>query len=499
MKKLVLPHEMAHMDSRFTQETGLPGLLLMERAALGVAQAAEALAAHKHCVAVCGPGNNGGDGLAAARILKTRGWTVEVWMASGPDHLGADAQTQLNAWQSLGGKVRWIAQEGMPPAPAAGIILDALLGTGANRPPEGTLALLIEWMNRTGLPIIAVDIPSGVDGNTGHVLGMAVNADITITFAFPKVGHLLFPGRDYVGTLEVWDIGLPGTFAGLVDRYMLEECDPAQCLAKRPANCHKGTFGHVGILAGSRGMTGAGRLAALAALRTGAGLVTWGYPASEPIQPPAEAMTWPLTAHKGRISGQDAELQEFLHGKTVLAIGPGLGRGPETDDMARRLALAADMPVVWDADALYALGNWRGWEEGEGVLTPHPGEMARLTGQRIETLLENPVDWAQSLARETRRVVVLKGATTVVASPQGRVGLNTIGNPGMATGGSGDVLTGIIAALIAQGLGCWEAAAIGVTLHGMAGNTALQQKGAMGMVSQDITDALPPTLHKLGL
>ena len=505
MMRTITPAAMQALEQSIMAATGMPSLLLMEHAALAVVDCAAALAPlPAHALFLCGSGNNGGDGCAAARLWVQRGGTATVWLLAAPAALRGDAALQAALLPHAGVAVR-VLGDAPPPFPAdAAVAVDALFGTGLSRAPEGCAAALIAALNASRLPVVAVDIPSGIDGADGQCPGPAVRAAATVAFHRPKPGHFLFPGRAHTGALTVAGIGLPPALDDVPGLRVLAPDDVGALLPPRPRDAHKGTFGHTLVVAGSRGMAGAAALCAQAALRSGAGLVTVACPAS--ILPTVQqlvpcAMALPLPERDGHLAAEAAaRLAGALPGKDAVALGPGLGTAPETADALAPLWACA-LPRVVDADALNLLA--RAWQADAhaapalrgAVLTPHPGEMSRLTDAPIADIAAAPVEAAQALARRTGATVLLKGATTVVAGAA-HTTLNLTGCPGMATGGSGDVLTGLIAGLCAQGMPGEDAACAGAYLHGRAGELAAARCGQRGMTAADIacalTSAFPP-------
>lgn len=500
MKYVVTPAQMAALDRSTIEQLGIPAAALMERAALAVADAVDALRPSGVVVVACGPGNNGGDGLAVARILRLRGREVRCFA---PHREYQDAvQVQWDSAHRCG--VPFCdGIDGFEQAlQGAAVVVDAIFGNGFSRTPQGVWQEMIACINRSGLPVVAVDTPSGVDGATGHVPGQAVHADTTVTFQYAKVGQLLYPGRQHAGRLVVADIGIADGSAltggpSLMAPWRALEADDC-VLPPRRADSYKNTYGHVAVVAGSRGMEGAGALSARACLRCGAGLVSWLLPegADAALRPP-EAMALHLPSRQGALTmDAAAPLREALRGKAVAVVGPGLGRAQWTQDLLRHILSCIDIPMIVDADACFALGGYPQLLQGKRcVLTPHPGEMARLMGLPTAEVVADPLGTAQRCAARYGAVTVLKGATTVVASPEGPVSLNLTGNAGMATAGSGDVLTGIIAALAAQGETLYDAAAKGCWLHGRAGDLAAGRLGQTGMLSGDIIDSLPQAMR----
>jgi len=488
MLRTISPQDMREMEQAFMKGTGYPSILLMEHAAQAVVDAVEAAAGKGATVLfVCGSGNNGGDGCAAARLWMQRGGRAVVWLLKSPSQMKGDAGVNARLLGSCGATLHVLYGEAPEIPSGCAAIVDALYGTGLSREIEGAALDAVQRMNASGLPVIAVDIPSGIDGQTGAALGEAVRAAQTVTFHRPKHGHLLFPGRAHTGRLTVAEIGILSDWDGAQGYDVLEAGDVSALLPQRPMDGHKGTFGHVLSVAGSSGMAGAACLCAHAALRAGAGLVTAActLPVLMALQthvPCAMAQAvCPGAAFD--LSAADA-LVNLAKGKRALAIGPGLGVSEETYQAITQL-LESDMPKVVDADALNMLAAFGGRVGPNTVLTPHPGEMARLCGVSTAEIAAAPVEYAQQLAQEMCACVLLKGATTVIAMGE-EITLNTTGCDGMATGGSGDVLTGVIASLLAQGMPPYDAARAGAYCHGKAGERAQSALGARGMTALDI-------------
>jgi NAD(P)H-hydrate epimerase len=387
------------------------------------------------------------------------------------------------------------------------ILVDALLGTGLTSEVTGTYREAIELMNGSGKPIIAIDLPSGVHADSGAILGRAIRATLTITLGLPKLGLYVGAGIDQAGAIRVVDIGIPSAYVDDIEsRTLLLTSDSAfTALPARRLSAHKGTFGHAGIIAGSVGKTGAAALAAQAALRVGAGLVTVATPSSVNDVLEAkllEAMTLPLPETKGRTlahSGLD-RVVAFIQARTAIAIGPGLSTHPETVELVQSLMKYLDRPSVLDADALNALtGRVSLLTECQTppILTPHPGEMARLeVDATTQSVNSDRIGTARRFARERGVFVVLKGARTVIARPDGLVAICPTGNPGMATAGTGDVLTGMIVGLLAQGVPAWDAACAATYFHGAAGDLAAQQLGQAGMLASDLIAKIPYALQR---
>ncbi len=505
--RLLTAAEQRELDRLAASQAELPTRVLMESAGAAVAQAVRELQPRK-VVVFCGPGNNGGDGSVAARLLRE---TVhEVYARYTRPELKGDAAAAAKAWRAAGGQE---AKSGMRGGPGV-VVIDAVLGSGLSRPPEGPEAEAIRTINAArerGAKVIAVDIPSGVDSDTGHVYPVHLaRADVTVTLHAPKRGLYLHPGADCAGRIVVAPIGIPraledelsGPACDLID----EEWALSQ-LPPRPRNAHKNDFGHVLVVAGSLGKSGAAALVCEAALRAGAGLVTL---AARPEVGPAlhgvpEAMFLPLQG-EGPLGLADLPaLREALKGKTALAMGPGIPRGPETGPLLGELVAIAESCIL-DADALNALAEhrdriaeWFRKAPTRPVLTPHPGEFARLTGEEVERILSDRVDATVRAAQRFGACVAQKGAHTVVADPEGTSAICAAGNPGMATAGTGDVLTGIAGAVLARrgGIGgSGERARLAVFLHARAGDLAAAEVGEAPMVASDIARVGLPRLFR---
>jgi NAD(P)H-hydrate epimerase len=505
--RLLTAAEQRELDRLAASEAALPTRVLMETAGAAVARAVLALAPRR-VVVFCGPGNNGGDGYVAARLLREVLGEVYTWPTR--TDLKGDAAEAAKAWRSSGGEDAERTVRGGPGV----VLVDAVFGSGLSRAPEGAEADAIRTMNEArgrGAQIVAVDVPSGIDSDTGAVYPVHLaRADVTVTFHAPKRGLYLYPGADSAGRIEVAPIGIPhaleARLAGPACELIDEERARALC-PPRPRNSHKNDFGHVLVVAGSAGKSGAAALVCEAALRAGAGLVTL---AARPEVLPAlhalpEAMAVELPG-EGPLGARDlAPLREALKGKTALAIGPGIPRGPETGPLIGELlaGLDASCAPVLDADALNAIAEHRerisGWLGRGALLTPHPGEFARLTGEETERVLADRVDASARAAQRFGAHVVLKGAHSIVADPEGTTAVCPAGNPGMATAGSGDVLTGIAAAVLARrgGVGgTGERARLAVFLHAFAGDLAAAEVGETPLVASDIVRIGLPRLFR---
>ncbi len=511
--RILTAGEMREVDRRAISELGIPSMVLMENASIGVADAvAEEFAGAETVAIFCGPGNNGGDGLALARHLDARGYRLRVYLVVRSSMPGGDAAAQLEILERSGLPVETIdAESDLAPvvAAAAGcdLIVDALFGTGLTRPLAGHFAELVRRLGALGRPILAVDLPSGLDGSLAEPPGPYLEAELTVTFAAPKVAHVFAPAADACGRVVVTDLGIP--------RHLIEEApgdlhlllgpELAACLVPRPPQAHKGDFGHALLAGGSPGKAGAVILAARAAVRGGAGLVTAAVPESIAAVVDGgslESMTLALPAGEGGGLGDGAAaaLLAAAEGKRSAALGPGFGVAAGAAGAVRRVALELAIPAVLDADALNAFAGRLGElaeRRPETVLTPHPGEMARLLGVSTSEVQADRASAARRAAAASGAVVLLKGHRTLIAEPDGAVWVNPTGNPGMASGGSGDVLTGLIAALLAQGYDALTAAQLGAYLHGLAGDLAIRDVAAEALAAGDLIDFLPRAFARL--
>src|SRR5437660_5565029 len=514
--ELVTAAEMRELDRAAIETRNIPSLRLMENAGKAVVEEMERFFGPlrgKAVTIVAGKGQNGGDGFVTARLLRQRRCQARVVLLASPSALTGDAATNLKKFERARGRclaVETPAQLGPILSPLlqdSDLVVDAVFGTGLNAPVQGLPATAITLMNASRKPIVAIDLPSGLDGDTGAVLGTAITATLTVTLARPKRGLYLGAGPDHAGAIHVADIGIPPDIiaAAKIPVSLLEASDIRAWLPPRSRTAHKGTFGHAGIVAGSAGKTGAAAMAAQAALRVGAGLVTVAAPRSVSDVLEAkllEAMAYPVPETEARTLSKQAleALLAFAETKTALAIGPGIGTHPDTQALIHNLIVSVGKPTVLDADGINAFTGHKemiAQAHGPLVLTPHPGEMARLLGVTTADVQRDRLGVASRMAREHNAWVVLKGAGTVVAGPDGRLAVNPTGNPGMATGGTGDVLTGMIVGLLAQGLSPWEAACAGTYLHGLAGDLAVARRGEVGMLARDLLETIPEAIRAL--
>ncbi|MCP3951679.1 MAG: NAD(P)H-hydrate dehydratase [Desulfobacterales bacterium] len=509
---LVTAAEMQQMDGETIRSFGIPGRVLMENAGRGVTRVLfdkfPAVAGQRLAI-LAGSGNNGGDGFVVARYAAQQDVAVVVYLLAGADRVTGDARANLDLLAPLEIPVVEIP-DGASLADRKtamahhGIWVDAVFGTGLNADIQGHYQAAIDLVNSFNRPVLAVDIPSGINADTGQICGTCIRATTTVTFAFPKIGHAVLPGKHYTGSLEVIDIGIPRHIADAVAprQRLTTPADVTRDLVQRAPNAHKGDTGHLLVVAGSTGKTGAAVMTCEAAMRTGAGLVSLGTPASlnailETML--VEVMTVPLpeTDAGGLSEKAGDQIELLLSGKRCLAIGPGLGPNAATGQLVRRLLHRCEIPMVIDADGLNHIAGEKAHLEkmkAPTVLTPHPGEMARLTGLSTTRVQRDRVSCARDFATATGTIVVLKGAGTVIATPSGKIYINPTGNPGMASGGMGDILTGIVAGLITQGYPPETAAVTGVYLHGAAADALASAGTPTGYLASDLLGRIPEQL-----
>jgi ADP-dependent NAD(P)H-hydrate dehydratase / NAD(P)H-hydrate epimerase len=507
--------EMQEMDRETSQNFGLPGRVLMENAGRGIVQVLmetfpEAL--HGGVAVAAGRGNNGGDGFVAARYLSEYGIPVTVYLLSEASRLKGDANDNFNLLAPLNVTIRELPdmeafsrfQNEMA---GHAVWIDAILGTGLTSEVAGYFKSVIEFINGLNRPVLAVDIPSGVHSDTGAICGTCIHAAGTVTFAFPKIGHCIHPGAAVCGTLHVIDIGIPSHIAARVGprQHLITTSAMKALWRPRPDDAHKGRTGHLLTIAGGTGKTGAAALCALSGLRSGAGLVTLAVP--ETLYPMAaahapEIMTAPVPDNGTALFSEAglAPLMALLDGKRVIALGPGIGTDPRTRELMNRLITQCPIPMVIDADGINIIAENPEIllkRRADIILTPHPGEMARLVNTTPADIQSDRVGQARGFAEKYQVNLVLKGARTVIARPDGHVYINSTGNSGMASAGMGDVLTGVIAGFAAQGYEPDEAARLGVYLHGDAADAVAREKGPMGYIAGDVMTALPGAMARL--
>ncbi len=529
--KAVTSKAMRAIDRSAVRDYGMRSIQLMENAGRGVATVVLAelsgmAATAPRVVVVTGKGNNGGDGFVVARHLHNAGVRVSVLALSGLKEMKGDAGVNAGIWWEMGGEFLSLRSGRDLKKHASllrhsSIIVDGMLGTGLASPVRGLYAGTIEFINTLEKKVVAIDVPSGMDATTGAVLGVSIRADVTATMASAKTGFFLYPGLAMAGRVEVVDIGLP---RGLVEdagiRWnVITGADLRGFLKGRAPDAHKGVCGHLLVLAGSPGRTGAAYMAAMGAMRAGAGLATIGLPAS--LEPVMEAKTTevmtsglPETADKTLGAVSFEKISMLLEGKSALVIGPGLESSAEVTRLLEKVIRGVEVPVVIDADGLNALGGrLRVLKDASGkggpnmVLTPHPGEAARLLKVKTREVQADRLGAAEAIAERTGCVVVLKGACTIIAAPgnkgsgrapgskAGEVYFNTTGNAGLASAGTGDVLSGMIGGLLVQGYRPLEAAIAAVYVHGLAADQLAGKSGEAGIVATDLLPIIPGVLN----
>ena len=496
LEPLLDARTMRATDAWAIEQRGIPSLELMERAGQALARVTASVVPDGRIAIVCGKGNNGGDGLVAARLLRQGARQVDVILASPPAQLSADAAEQL---KRLDGPVPRMLDEG-PSGHVAGVV-DALLGTGFEGAARGAAAAGIELVDSLGVPTVAADVPSGVDASTGEVAGPAVRAVATVAFHAAKPGLWISPGKTHAGEVHVVDIGIPAG-APHDQRSGLIRAEVLHALPRRDATSTKFSSGNVFVVGGSTGLTGAPTMAAMAAQRAGAGYVTVAAPRSLELAFASrllEAMFVGLDEDDGALTPESAQtLAERLTRANAVVLGPGLGRGAAARAMARELATTVQAPLVVDADGLNALGESYGevlaGRDAPTVLTPHAGELARMLGLPSDVINSRRLRHARATAERSGAIVVLKGDDTLVAMPDGAVAVSPGGAPGLATAGTGDVLAGVIGALLARGVEAPRAVCAGVLAHVRAGRLAAADHGAESVIASDVIAGLPAAM-----
>ncbi len=500
MRTVLTPAQMSAVDQYMIGEMRIPGVILMENAAHGVFEAIREETEPCTVQVFCGTGNNGGDGFAVARILLANGYDVQVIVLGDIAKLSDDAAINFAFFQQTEEHYQVIHSgaefEKLSPAE---VYVDAIFGTGLKREVSGVYQAAIEYLNEQDALVVSVDVPSGIHAETGRAMGIAVRADITVTFQYPKIGHYLFPGREHTGELQIVKIGVDdGCDIPLQSTICAYESDDEDiCFGERALNTNKGSYGKLLLIAGSYGMAGAAVLSARAASRAGAGLVTLAScrEVVDVVQfNVPEATCAPVAGKNGKIA-QEAirDIEQLMAGRTALAIGPGLGKGDSVTALVGAAITKGSMTKIIDADAINALeghSEFLDHKQGELILTPHPKEFSRLSGMDLREILDNPLKAAVDFAVEYEVTLVLKGSTTVIADKFGNATLVCVGTPGMAKGGSGDVLTGLIAGFAAQGKDAYEAALCGVYIAGMAAEHAAELEGEYSMTPMDTVNCI---------
>lgn len=529
--KLPNAAEMQGLDKCAINDYHIPGMVLMENAGLGTVRMMEEELGdpvNSFALIFVGPGNNGGDGLVIGRHLHQRGCRPIFFFLVNPDSLSGDAAANMQIVKKLRLPFHIIDSEArvetlpvlykqfLNQGKPCYAIIDAMFGTGLKRPVSDQFAATIKFINYSdsvrGIPVIAVDIPSGMDSDNGKVLGISLRANYTATYGCPKPGHVLHHGPEYSGKIKVLDIGIPpeALERAKITTELLDKSSAAKLVSTlhRAANAHKGSHGHLAVLAGSTGKTGAAILSVQGALRAGTGLVSLFTPSElNPVYETRliEAMTVPLPTSNTFLDISDLDfIIAGLQSKNAVIMGPGIGTNPATTELILNLYESVELPMVLDADALNILAQNRGnlpSAAGPRIFSPHPGEMARLLGCSVGAIQDNRVKAARDASKiysNGRKdcIMILKGAGTIVTSSGGLTYINTSGNPGMATGGMGDVLTGIIGGLLCQKLDAEKAAAAGVFLHGMAGDILFKDQG-FGFSASELAAHLPRCINNL--
>lgn len=512
---LVTASEMAQLDRQTIEEIGIPGIVLMENAGRGAAAYfVEVLPdlLERRITILAGSGNNAGDGFVLARLFWLKDADVRVICLRSPALLTGDARTNYLILEKLGVPVFVWNEEGdfdkqWAWIEESDVLIDAILGTGLKTEVSGLYRAVVEAVNALGVPVLAVDVPTGLDAATGRVLGAAIQATATATFGLPKVGQVIPPGEEYVGKLGVVDIGIPPMVveSSSIQRWWLDDDLASGWLEPRAATTHKGHGGHVAALSGSLGKTGAAALLCQGAARVGAGLVTLLVPASlNPILEVklTEAMTLPIAETDAQTPAHAAlpAILRFLADKKVCAVGPGVGLHSETRGLLQALIAQSPCPLVVDADAISALAEdltVLKKTTAPLVLTPHPGEMARLMAVTTQAVERDRLETCTRFSTEHGVTLVLKGHRTVIAAPDGRMAVNSSGNPAMASGGMGDVLTGMIAGFLAQGWEPFAAACLGVYVHGRAADECIGRTASRGLLATDLLAQIPKVIGLL--
>jgi hydroxyethylthiazole kinase-like uncharacterized protein yjeF len=506
--------QMRDADRRTIEEIGIPSLVLMENAGRQTVAAIEAMysdLAERHVGVLCGRGNNGGDGFVVARTLAHRGVDVSVFLLGHVADVRGDARTNLEILGRLGLTVIEVAdgqswELHFTELSDCTLIVDAIFGTGLNAPLSGLIESVIADVNASGIPVVAIDVPSGLSADSHQLIGPSIEATLTVTLGAPKLPLILPPAETRAGDIVIADIGIPAAVLDAVEGPridLLTRSAMRELIPPRSPDSHKGDYGRVLLVAGSRGKTGAAHLCATGALRSGAGLVTVATPTNcldIVAAMGAEYMTEPLDE---AINGLDPDgVDRILEiARDVVAIGPGLGQAEATRDFVKQLVDRATMPLIVDADGLNAFADdpdrLAGREGRDVIITPHPGEMARLVGMSIEEVQASRIEVARNFAAAHHLYVVLKGHRTIIATPDERTFINPTGNPGMATGGTGDVLTGMIAAWLAQLLDTDAACRLAVYLHGMAGDLAEADESEVAMTAADLAGHIGDAILEL--
>jgi NAD(P)H-hydrate epimerase len=495
--------QMREADRRTIDEIGIPSLVLMENAGRQVVAAMEAIYAdllERQVAVLCGRGNNGGDGFVVARTLVQRGVDVSVFVIGLVSEVRGDARVNLEILGHLGVTVIEVSdgqawELHLSEVRDCTLIVDAIFGTGLNAPVTGLIESVIADINASSIPVVSIDLPSGLSADSSDTSGESIEAETTVTLAAPKLPLVLPPAETRAGDIVIADIGIPGDVLDSVDGPRIElmtRSSAREHITPRTADSHKGDYGHVLVVAGSRGKTGAAHLSGIGALRSGAGLVTVATAASCQAIVAGMAPEYMTVALDETDAGLDPEGVDRLldMARDVVAVGPGLGQAPGTQAFIKALVDRATCPLIVDADGLNAFSGdpdrLTGREGRDIIITPHPGEMARLVGMSTDEVQASRLEIARNFAVSHHLYVVLKGHRTLIATPDGKVFINPTGNPGMSTGGTGDVLTGMVSAWLAHLLDAEAACKVAVYLHGMAGDLAEADEGEIAMTAGDL-------------
>ena len=512
--KVATAEQMQELDRKAIETYRIPGIVLMENAGRGATEVISQTFPDfqtKRIAIIAGKGNNGGDGFVIARHLLNQGVSVKVFLLTDPKALRGDAETNFHIFLRMKGEVIPVPsskdyQKVKKDLEKFDLLVDGIFGTGLDAEVRGYYREVIDHLNTLQKPIVAIDIPSGLDANTGKPLGTAVRASLTVTFGLPKMSHLISPGLDYVGMVKVIDIGIPRRLVEEeeIHTHLLENEEIRKWLSipRRP-DTHKGDYGHLLVIAGSVGKTGAAAMACEAALRMGAGLVTLAIPRSlNAIMEVklTEVMTEPLPETPKQTLSLRAfnSILRLCENKQAVIIGPGIGTFKETQSLILKLIKTLNLPIILDADGLTALATQPKILPPTNrslILTPHPGEMARLVRSTIKEVQENRIGISRNFSQSNHIYLILKGHRSLIATPKGEVFINPTGNPGMASGGTGDVLTGMIGGLICQGLDILSSLQIAVYLHGLAGDEVAREKGEKSLVATDLIEKISPLLQ----
>ncbi|MBT6718377.1 MAG: NAD(P)H-hydrate dehydratase [Nitrospina sp.] len=511
MLPIVTAKQMQDIDRWAIEELGIPGIVLMENAGKAIVERMQGILSDlptKKFIIFCGKGNNGGDGFVIARHLAQLGANVTVLLAGKLIDLKGSAKTNAVAARNMKIPLKELSLENINTFDHklrhTDVIVDALFGTGLAKPVTDFMETVVDKINQHEKFTVSVDINSGIDADSGQFIGPHVKSDITFALASFKKSHLLHPAAGAMNKVELLDIGIPKNNEQNIQIQLVEEKDVKEIFAARQPDSHKGNYGHVLVLAGSTGKSGAAGLAALAALRAGCGLCTLALPEScqkaFELQP-MEVMTVPLPeTQAGTLSLKAKEqILELLDGKTAIALGPGLTTNPETVNLIGEILPFINCPLILDADAINAFENHKDWLDKlkSAILTPHPKEMSRLTGLSTQEIQEDRIKVTSEFAKKHSVILLLKGAPSLVGTPDGNIFINPSGNPGMATGGSGDVLTGIIAGLAAQNIPLQNAAVAGAYIHGYSGDLFAKSESQTNLIAGDLLRSLPEALKRV--